>query len=421
VIAILNEKEAFENVTTYIGDGVTLQDDVIETKENKIKGHSSVNTQLHFLTKYPLKRIIFVNSCKENEGEMREMAVKIYGGSDPPQIMVAHDELVIDFIEETENTIRIPVGGECSVTATISISKSQGISALYCGREKKIRTYLFAKAKGWTITKAKEWVSEHKNMETVEQLQMKYKEEEDMEEGRGENGEMLEEKTGEESLAEWTTEYKNDLPDSAFLVILPGGSKDEDGKTVPRDLRKLPVKGKGGELDKTHVVAAFQSLRGARDGVEIPAKFRASALRKLKGMYSKLGLEWPLSLDEARCNIFRVMDGRFAVTVDTGKEGFGKWKIIERFDGIKEAEVYIEGKGGEYAVELKSIEEYLQCSECPHRDKCPYGTPYPRMFSERHPRGDALARCFYAGTYECPFEEKYPKGKSYVEYPYPKW
>ena len=62
--------------------------------------------------------------------------------------------------EETDEFIRIPVR-ECQVTATIDISKKEGISALYCGKEKQVRTYLFRKDKGWTMAKAKEWVKEH--------------------------------------------------------------------------------------------------------------------------------------------------------------------------------------------------------------------------------------------------------------------
>lgn len=41
-------------------------------------------------------------------------------------------------------------------------------------------------------------------------------------------------------MAEWSTEYINDLPDAAFAVIEPGGEKDEQGKTVPRSLRHFP-------------------------------------------------------------------------------------------------------------------------------------------------------------------------------------
>ncbi len=40
--------------------------------------------------------------------------------------------------------------------------------------------------------------------------------------------------------AVWTTAFINNLPDAAFAIILPGGKKDKEGKTVPRSLRMLP-------------------------------------------------------------------------------------------------------------------------------------------------------------------------------------
>ncbi|KKN74309.1 hypothetical protein LCGC14_0392480 [marine sediment metagenome] len=49
-------------------------------------------------------------------------------------------------------------------------------------------------------------------------------------------------------LAVLTTKRKNDFPDSSFLLIGKGGKKDEDGKTVPRGLRKFPVKDEEGKL-----------------------------------------------------------------------------------------------------------------------------------------------------------------------------
>ena len=42
-------------------------------------------------------------------------------------------------------------------------------------------------------------------------------------------------------MAEISTADQNDLPDSAFAYIEPGGSKDSSGKTVPRSLRHFPV------------------------------------------------------------------------------------------------------------------------------------------------------------------------------------
>jgi len=68
---------------------------------------------------------------------------------------------VITKPETTENYHRVPVPGrECRITATITISASQGIKALYCGKEKKVATYLFDVNK-WTMAEAKKWVAEH--------------------------------------------------------------------------------------------------------------------------------------------------------------------------------------------------------------------------------------------------------------------
>jgi len=68
--------------------------------------------------------------------------------------------------EETDEYIRIPVN-DCKVTATIDISKKEGIKALYCGEEKQVRTYLFKKEApyNWTMARAKKWVEEHKSVD----------------------------------------------------------------------------------------------------------------------------------------------------------------------------------------------------------------------------------------------------------------
>lgn len=46
--------------------------------------------------------------------------------------------------------------------------------------------------------------------------------------------------TVEATKAVWTSRYVNDLPDAAFAIVLGGGALDEEGKTTPRTLRKLP-------------------------------------------------------------------------------------------------------------------------------------------------------------------------------------
>ena len=68
------------------------------------------------------------------------------------------------FVEVTEDYVRIPVATG-TVTATIDIDAKQGIKALYDGKKKIIVTYLFARKKGWTLSKAKEWIEKQRAKE----------------------------------------------------------------------------------------------------------------------------------------------------------------------------------------------------------------------------------------------------------------
>jgi len=71
------------------------------------------------------------------------------------------EDIKVQKPEETENMIRIPVT-DCEVTATLTLDAAQGIKALYCGKVKKIRTYLFdKKKKAWTMASARAWIKEH--------------------------------------------------------------------------------------------------------------------------------------------------------------------------------------------------------------------------------------------------------------------
>jgi len=72
--------------------------------------------------------------------------------------------------EDTGKTIRIPVASleQGHKVRTIIISRPQGIKALYDVTAKKIITYLFDKAKGWTLASAKEWVKEHRKKSVKE-------------------------------------------------------------------------------------------------------------------------------------------------------------------------------------------------------------------------------------------------------------
>ncbi len=64
--------------------------------------------------------------------------------------------------------------------------------------------------------------------------------------------------------AAWTRAFVNDLPDSAFLYVEPGGKKDESGRTVPRNLRHFPVRGADGKPDLPHLRNALSRIPQSR-------------------------------------------------------------------------------------------------------------------------------------------------------------
>jgi len=79
------------------------------------------------------------------------------------------------------------------------------------------------------------------------------------------------------SKAEWSTAYINNLPDSAFAYIEPGGSKDEEGKTKPRSLRHFPIRDANGKLDEAHVRNALSRLSQSPHGPKAKPKVLAAA------------------------------------------------------------------------------------------------------------------------------------------------
>ena len=83
--------------------------------------------------------------------------------------------------------------------------------------------------------------------------------------------------------ATWTAAFVNDLPDSSFALILPGGEKDDDGKTTPRALRKLPYKDSSGKVDLPHLrnaLARVSQIEGASQAQVNAAKKKLQAVAK---------------------------------------------------------------------------------------------------------------------------------------------
>lgn len=77
-------------------------------------------------------------------------------------------------------------------------------------------------------------------------------------------------------MSEMTGAAINDLPDSAFAYIEPGGEKDDEGKTTPRSLRHFPIH------DKAHVRNALARLSGS--------PFEEKARPKVEAAARKMGI-----------------------------------------------------------------------------------------------------------------------------------
>ena len=85
-----------------------------------------------------------------------------------------------------------------------------------------------------------------------------------------------------QAYAEWTTAYMNDLPDSAFLYIAPGGEKDDEGLTKPRSLRFFPYRDSKGDVDLPHLRNAIAQAPKANLSAAIIAKVQAKGRKILE-------------------------------------------------------------------------------------------------------------------------------------------
>jgi phage I-like protein len=101
------------------------------------------------------------------------------------------------------------------------------------------------------------------------------------------------------TMAEWDTKYVDDLPDSAFAYVEPGGKKDSEGKTVPRSKRHFPLKNKDGQPDAAHVRNALSRAPQSLFGHKAIGKIRAAAKRLGIGEEKKASAMAKKELDAA--------------------------------------------------------------------------------------------------------------------------
>lgn len=95
----------------------------------------------------------------------------------------------------------------------------------------------------------------------------------------------------EDAKAVWSAAYINDLPDSAFLYVEPGGEKDEEGKTTPRSLRHFPVKNAEGDVDMPHLRNALSRIPQSNLSQSVKDRCAAKAQRMMDAMKSISAVE----------------------------------------------------------------------------------------------------------------------------------
>lgn len=91
--------------------------------------------------------------------------------------------------------------------------------------------------------------------------------------------------------AKWTRAFMNDLPDSSFIWIEPGGKKDSEGKTVPRSKRHLPYKDASGKIDLPHLRNAIARLGQGKPFV-MPATTRTRVKARLQNILARMSSEY---------------------------------------------------------------------------------------------------------------------------------
>lgn len=135
--------------------------------------------------------------------------------------------------------------------------------------------------------------------------------------------------------AEMTSASINDLPDSAFAYIEPGGKKDSSGKTIPRSLRHFPVH------DAAHTRNALSRAP--------QSPFGDKAMPKIKAAAKKFGIDADGDSDSGSSSSSRSELMRDYPLEDLHiVRGEGEGRLMEAFAAVFNQETDIQDHEGRY-------------------------------------------------------------------------
>jgi len=103
----------------------------------------------------------------------------------------------------------------------------------------------------------------------------------------------------------WDEEYIDALPDECFAYIEPGGDVDEEGKTVPRELRHFPVRDADGNVSPRCVEEALAALDAETlsTGEPLPAEDRDRLRAELEVLLEEAGAEEEKPAEEEKAAV----------------------------------------------------------------------------------------------------------------------
>jgi hypothetical protein len=119
------------------------------------------------------------------------------------------------------------------------------------------------------------------------------------------------------SKATWSTAYMDDLPDSAFLYVEGGGSKDSSGKTTPRSLRHFPYKDVNGKVDIAHLRDAIGRIPQSSLSASLKEKLQQRAEKLLASQHAD-GKRFEAATKQADCDRVAVAKHAYLTTETLG-------------------------------------------------------------------------------------------------------
>ena len=139
-----------------------------------------------------------------------------------------------------------------------------------------------------------------------------------------------------------TAQSADDLPDSAFAYVEPGGSKDSGGRTVPRSLRHFPIP------DAAHIRNALARAPQSPFGDKAMPKIRAAA--------KKAGVQ---VADDSNGTASRAMAGEIFryyplddIRIMRSGEGEGSGRVVEAYATVFDEPAEIHDGQGHYLEQI---------------------------------------------------------------------